>query len=87
VLINTRKAAEKSSADSNSLPELAPRWKKLDLAEIFSRPAGALNELVDELKALVQPGDLQFNELALQSSFIGTQLPLESRENGSRLLC
>ena len=35
------------------------------------------NELVDELKALVQPGDLQFNELALQSSFIGTQLPLE----------
>ncbi len=35
------------------------------------------NELVDELKALVQSGDLQFNELALQSSFIGTQLPLE----------
>jgi hypothetical protein len=35
------------------------------------------NELVDELKALVQPGDLQFNELALQSSFVGTQLPLE----------
>jgi nicotinamidase-related amidase len=35
------------------------------------------NELVGELKALVQPGDLQFNELALQSSFIGTQLPLE----------
>ncbi|MBV8377766.1 MAG: isochorismatase family protein [Verrucomicrobia bacterium] len=35
------------------------------------------NELVDELKALVEPGDLQFNELALQSSFIGTQLPLE----------
>ena len=25
----------------------------------------------------MQPGDLQFNELALQSSFIGTQLPLE----------
>jgi nicotinamidase-related amidase len=25
----------------------------------------------------VQPGDLQFNELALQSSFVGTQLPLE----------
>jgi hypothetical protein len=26
----------------------------------------------------VQPGDLQFNELALQSSFIGTQLPLDA---------
>jgi nicotinamidase-related amidase len=35
------------------------------------------NELADELQALVRPGDLQFNELALQSSFIGTQLPLE----------
>jgi nicotinamidase-related amidase len=35
------------------------------------------NVLVDELQALVRPGDLQFNELALQSSFIGTQLPLE----------
>jgi nicotinamidase-related amidase len=39
-------------------------------------PWGA-QELVDELKVLVRPGDLQFNELALQSSFIGTQLPLE----------
>jgi nicotinamidase-related amidase len=35
------------------------------------------NELVDELKALVQPGDLQFNELALQTAFVGTELPLE----------
>jgi len=35
------------------------------------------NELVDELKALVHPGDLQFNELALQTAFVGTQLPLE----------
>ena len=35
------------------------------------------NELVDELKALVQPGDLEFNELALQTAFVGTQLPLE----------
>jgi nicotinamidase-related amidase len=145
----------------NAIPDLAPQWKKLDLAEILSRPAayvsisqvkslyetwgaqgaerhrerGSLpatikvvnaarkrpnfksfswigyevfrqdypqsafdhvqyetwtsglhwpiekqkadNELVDELKALVRPGDLQFNELALQSSFIGTQLPLE----------
>lgn len=35
------------------------------------------NELVDELQALVRPGDLQFNELALQTAFVGTQLPLE----------
>ncbi|WP_088345597.1 MULTISPECIES: cysteine hydrolase [Rhodomicrobium] len=35
------------------------------------------NELVDELKALVRPGDLEFNELALQTAFAGTQLPLE----------
>jgi nicotinamidase-related amidase len=35
------------------------------------------NELVDELRALVRPGDLQFNELAFQTAFVGTQLPLE----------
>lgn len=40
------------------------------------------NDLVDELKALVRPGDLQFNELALQTAFTGTQLPLElARKN------
>jgi nicotinamidase-related amidase len=145
----------------HAIPELAPQWKKLDLAEILSRPAayvsisqvkslyepwgaqgaerhrergsleatikvvnaarrasnfksfswigyevfrenypqtifdkaqyetwtGSLDwpaekrradgELVDELQQLVKPGDLQFNELALQSSFIGTSLPLE----------
>ncbi|MEO9338830.1 isochorismatase family protein [Mesorhizobium sp. SB112] len=35
------------------------------------------NELVDQLRAEVRPGDLEFNELALQSAFIGTQLPIE----------
>jgi nicotinamidase-related amidase len=33
--------------------------------------------LACQLQRLVQPGDLQFNELALQSSFVGTPLPLE----------
>lgn len=35
------------------------------------------NELVDELQELVEPGDLQFNECALQTAFIGTPFPLE----------
>jgi len=35
------------------------------------------NELVDQLRAEVRPGDLEFNELALQSAFIGTPLPIE----------
>jgi len=145
----------------HAIPELAPQWQKLDLAEILSRPAafvsisqvkslyepwgvqgaenhrrrgsleatikvveaarqapnfkafhwigyevfretypqtifdkvqyeswtGSLdwpaekkkadNELVDELKALVRPGDLEYNEIALQSSFLGTPLPLD----------
>ena len=30
------------------------------------------NELVDELQELVRPGDLEFNELALQTAFVGT---------------
>jgi nicotinamidase-related amidase len=35
------------------------------------------DELVEELQALVQPGDNQFNEMALQTAFVGTQMPLE----------
>lgn len=35
------------------------------------------NELVDELEELVEPKDLQFHECALQTAFVGTQLPLE----------
>ena len=149
------------AADPAPIPELAPQWKKLNLAEIVRRPAafvsvsqnnslykpwgaqaaekqwerGSLpatikvveaarkaanfksfswvgysvfrenypqsifdkvqyetwveglnfdeakkkadNELVDDLRALVQPGDLEFNELALQTAFVGTELPLE----------
>lgn len=34
-------------------------------------------ELVGELRALVRPGDNEFNERALQTAFIGTQLPIE----------
>lgn len=48
-------------ADKNFSPELKARD----------------NQLVPELQALVQPGDLQFDEQALQSCFIGTPLPLE----------
>ncbi len=35
------------------------------------------NDLVAELRALVQPGDLEFNEQALQTAFVGTTLPLD----------
>jgi nicotinamidase-related amidase len=35
------------------------------------------NELAEPLRALVQPGDNEFNELALQTAFVGTQMPLE----------
>jgi nicotinamidase-related amidase len=154
-------AATPSVGGINAIPELAPQWRKLDLAEILARPAAYLSvsqskslydqggaqsaerhrergslpatikvvqaarqaknfisfnwigytifrehypqslfdkvqyetwteglnftpeqkswddELVDELKALVRPGDNQFNERALQTAFIGTELPLE----------
>jgi nicotinamidase-related amidase len=37
---------------------------------------------VGELRALVRPGDLEFNELALQTAFVGTSLPLTlARQN------
>lgn len=35
------------------------------------------NELAEPLRALVRPGDNEFNETALQTAFVGTSLPLE----------
>jgi len=35
------------------------------------------NELVPELRELVEPGDHEFFEVAFQSAFTGTRLPLE----------
>jgi nicotinamidase-related amidase len=40
------------------------------------------NDLVAELRALVRPGDVELNELALQTAFVGTSLPLTlARQN------
>jgi hypothetical protein len=160
--LNSNAAIAASTGDElKAIPELAPQWKKLDLAKILQKPAafvsvsqnnslyqawgaqagekhwerGSLpatvksataarkaanfksfswigyavfrdkypqsefdkvqyeswvqglnfseekkkadNELTPELRALVQPGDLEFNELAFQTAFVGTQLPLE----------
>ena len=36
---STGQANEISAGASSTIPELAPQWKKLDLAEILSRPA------------------------------------------------
>jgi nicotinamidase-related amidase len=44
------------------------------------------DELVGELQALVRPGDNQFNEMALQTAFIGTQLPLELSRKAVKVL-
>jgi nicotinamidase-related amidase len=44
------------------------------------------NELVDELRALVRPGDLELNEQALQTAFVGTSLPLDLARNGIKTI-
>lgn len=44
------------------------------------------NDLVDDLRALVQPGDLEFNEQALQTAFIGTPLPLDLSRKGIKTI-
>ncbi len=164
------RAAPGSVGGINAIPELAPQWKKLDLAKILAMPAafasvsqskslydeggaqsaekhrerGSLpatikvvqaarkaknfvsfnwvgytifrenypqsefdkvqyetwttglnwtaekkkwdDELVGELQALVRPGDNEFNEMALQTAFVGTQLPLELSRKGVKVL-
>src|ERR1700733_7166955 len=49
---NTGKANESSAAGSSTIPELAPQWKKLDLAEILSRPAAFV--LIRQNKSLYE---------------------------------
>lgn len=44
------------------------------------------NELVDELRALVKPGDLEFSEQALQTAFVGTTLPLDLARKGIKTI-
>lgn len=44
------------------------------------------NELAAELQPLVQPGDIQLNELALQTAFTGTQMPLELARRGVKTI-
>src|SRR5690625_2401675 len=39
------------------------------------------NELPDELQELVEPGDSHLQECALQTAFVGTQLPIELARN------
>lgn len=164
------RAAAGSVGGVNAIPELAPQWKKLDLAKILSMPAayasvsqskslydeggaqsaekhrerGSLpatikvveaarkaknfvsfnwvgytifregypqsefdkvqyetwtsglnwtpekkkwdDELVGELQALIRPGDNEFNEMALQTAFVGTQLPLELSRKAVKVL-
>lgn len=43
-------------------------------------------ELTPELKALVEPGDLEMKEVALQSSFVGTSLEMHLRREGVETL-
>ncbi len=44
------------------------------------------DELVEELQALVRPGDNQFFEEALQTAFTGTHFPLELSRKGVKVL-
>lgn len=59
------------------------------IAGLESWPAAkkkADNDLVDELRVLVQPGDLEFSEQALQTAFVGTTLPLDLSRKGIKTI-
>jgi hypothetical protein len=53
-------ATEKSSTGSKVIPELAPQWKKLDLAEILSRPAAFVS--ISQNKSLYESWGAQGTE-------------------------
>ena len=49
--------AEQPIGGVNAIPELAPQWKKLDLAEILSRPAAFVS--ISQVKSLYEPWGVQ----------------------------
>ena len=53
-------AAPESAGGVNAIPELAPQWKKLDLAEILSRPAAFMS--VSQNKSLYESWGAQASE-------------------------
>jgi hypothetical protein len=50
----------KAKGGVHAIPELAPQWKKLDLAEILSRPAAYMS--VSQVKSLYEPWGAQAAE-------------------------
>ena len=47
-------ATESSPGSTRAIPELAPQWKKLDLAEILARPAAFVS--ISQNKSLYETG-------------------------------
>src|SRR5258708_39801271 len=61
VLVADKSASAASGVGGiNAIPELAPQWKDLDLAEILSRPAAYMS--VSQNKSLYDPGGVQVGE-------------------------
>src|SRR5260370_34451571 len=61
VLVADKSASAASGVGGiNAIPELAPQWKELDLAEILSRPAAYMS--VSQNKSLYDPGGVQAGE-------------------------
>ena len=52
--------ADEKVGGVHAIPELAPQWKKLDLAEILSRPAAFMS--VSQIKSVYEPWGAQAGE-------------------------
>ena len=73
--MTTIRTAPLSATNVSSIPERADHWKKLDIAQISTKPAAFLS--VSQSISLCLPGDNELNEKARQTAFIGTDLPLD----------
>ena len=60
IIANKSASAASGVGGINAIPELAPQWKDLDLAEILTRPAAYMS--VSQNKSLYDPGGVQAGE-------------------------
>jgi hypothetical protein len=60
IIANKSASAASGVGGINAIPEIAPQWKDLDLAEILTRPAAYMS--VSQNKSLYDPGGVQAGE-------------------------
>jgi hypothetical protein len=80
--VGKSETTEVSSGSASRIPELAPQWKKLDLAEILSRPAAFLS--ISQNKSLYETWGAQGSELHRERTSLPATIKVVNAARGAK---